>query len=123
MMTAKGESLASGNGILHYRPAQSERPAKRVKREAIAEELSETDYGLLTALKALRLALAKERGVPAYVIFPDRTLIDMVRIRPRNEAEFALVNGVGKAKLAEFGRVFLAAIADHQRSQERRRAG
>ena len=43
--------------------------------------------------------------------FPDRTLIDMVRRRPRTEAEFAEVNGVGAAKLKEFAVPFLAAIA------------
>ena len=65
---------------------------------------------LLAVLKALRLALARERGVPAYVVFPDRALIDMVRRRPRSEAEFAAVNGVGAAKLKRFAGPFLAAI-------------
>ena len=58
----------------------------------------------------LRLDLARERGVPAYVGFPGRTLIDMVRRRPRSEAEFAAVNGVGAAKLKRFAGPFLAAI-------------
>ncbi len=49
--------------------------------------------------------------MPAYIVFPDRTLIDMVRRRPRTEAEFAEVNGVGAAKLKEFAAPFLAAIA------------
>ena len=66
---------------------------------------------LLGALKALRLEIARERGVPAYIVSPDRTLIDMVRRRPRIEAEFAEVNGVGVAKLKEFAVPFLAAIA------------
>ena len=65
---------------------------------------------LLGALKALRLELARERGVPAYIVFPDRTLIDMARRRPRSEAEFAEVNGVGAAKLKQFAGPFLAAI-------------
>lgn len=69
------------------------------------------DAALLDALKALRLELARESGVPAYAVFPDRTLIDMVRQRPRTEAEFAAVNGVGAAKLKKFAGPFLAAIA------------
>ena len=48
--------------------------------------------------------------VPAYIVFPDRTLIDMARRRPRNEAEFAQVNGVGAVKLEQFAGPFLAAI-------------
>jgi ATP-dependent DNA helicase RecQ len=122
-ITAKGESLARGEGVLHYRPAHREPTAKRVKREAMAAELSESDYGLLTALKALRLRLANQRSVPAYVIFPDRTLIDMAQRCPRNEEEFVAVNGVGKAKLAEFGPVFLAEIDRYLISQDRRQVG
>ena len=68
------------------------------------------EAALLAVLKALRLDIARERGVPAYVVFPDRTLIDMVRRRPRSEAEFAAVNGVGAAKLKQFAGPFLAAI-------------
>jgi ATP-dependent DNA helicase RecQ len=64
--------------------------------------------------KALRLRLAKERQVPAYVVFSDRTLMDMAERRPRDLDAFAEVNGVGAAKLKEFGRVFLSAIAAHQ---------
>ena len=65
---------------------------------------------LLDVLKALRLRLAKERGVPAYIVFTDRTLIDMARRRPRTREEFAEVNGVGAAKLEQFAAPFLAAI-------------
>ena len=48
--------------------------------------------------------------MPAYIVFPDRTLIDMARRRPRSEAEFAEVNGVGAVKLEAFAQPFLAAI-------------
>ena len=72
--------------------------------------MHEDEAALLCALKAMRLELARERGVPAYIVFPDRTLIDMARRRPRTEAEFAEVNGVGAAKLREFSQPFLAAI-------------
>lgn len=60
-------------------------------------------------LKAL-LDFARERGVPALVVFPDRTLIDMARSWPPREAEFAVVNGVGATKLEYFADSFLAAI-------------
>ncbi|OAI44614.1 hypothetical protein AYO42_04610 [Rhizomicrobium sp. SCGC AG-212-E05] len=59
------------------------------------------------------MRLARERKVPAYVIFSDRSLIDMTALRPRNLDEFALVNGVGAAKLKDFGAVFVSAIAAH----------
>jgi ATP-dependent DNA helicase RecQ len=52
--------------------------------------------------------------VPAYVIFSDRTLIDMAARQPRDLDALAEVNGVGAAKLREFGEIFLSAVAAHQ---------
>jgi ATP-dependent DNA helicase RecQ len=72
------------------------------------------DTALLATLKAVRLRLARERHVPAFVIFSDRTLIDMAERCPRDLDAFAAVNGVGAAKLREFGEIFLGAIAAHQ---------
>jgi ATP-dependent DNA helicase RecQ len=54
--------------------------------------------------------LAKEQAVPAYVIFPDRTLVDMARTKPRTAADLARVHGVGEAKLRRYGEVFLGVI-------------
>ena len=58
--------------------------------------------------------LAKQRRVPAYVIFSDRTLIDMAEKRPQNQDEFAQVHGVGAAKLKDFAGAFLNAILEHR---------
>ena len=65
---------------------------------------------LLGSLKELRLELARERNVPAYVIFSDRSLQDMARKRPGSVEEFADVFGVGESKLRDFAEPFLAAI-------------
>jgi ATP-dependent DNA helicase RecQ len=64
----------------------------------------------------LRLQLARERAVPAYVIFSDKTLIDMASRRPVTRVEFAEVFGVGKAKLEEFSDVFLETISRYDPS-------
>ena len=61
-------------------------------------------------LRALRKALADERGVPAYVIFSDRTLQDMAVRNPRTRDEFLAVHGVGQKKLDQYGALFLAAL-------------
>ena len=87
--------------------ARVPRAARAVPSE---RPLDGDEAALLAALKALRLELARERGVPAYIVFPDRTLIDMARRRPRSEAEFAEVNGMGAVKLEAFAQPFLAAI-------------
>ena len=117
-ITGKGRGLLQGESVFLYRrdtaPARSSEPARdpggRRRKEPQDGSLSGPETALLDALKALRLRLANERGVPAYVVFPDRTLIDMVRRRPRTEEEFAEVNGVGAAKLKAFAEPFLAAI-------------
>jgi ATP-dependent DNA helicase RecQ len=111
-----GRLLLKGEKAFPYRADHVQRPSKRALREAAksAEIADGKDAALLAALKKLRLALAKEREVPAFVIFSDRTLIDMVQRRPRDGTEFAEVNGVGAAKLKDFGEVFLGAIRAHQ---------
>jgi len=102
-----------GEESFHYRPDTMRRTttARKKSRQATAD-LSDADTALLGTLKALRLSLAKERGVPAYVIFSDKTLADMAQRRPGNDAEFADVNGVGAAKLKDFAELFLGAIAE-----------
>jgi ATP-dependent DNA helicase RecQ len=69
--------------------------------------------GLFETLRALRKRLADERGVPAYVVFSDRTLQAMATRKPRTHHEFLEVHGVGQKKLEEYGEVFLTAIRRH----------
>ena len=116
-ITDKGRVLLRGEGEFLYREDRliasssarktRERGGSRAEPERL---LNEDEAALLNTLKALRLELARQRGVPAYVVFPDRTLVDMARRRPRTEAEFAEVHGVGAAKLKQFAEPFLAAI-------------
>ena len=105
----KGEALWRGEAVFQYRP-EAARPARGKARAPAEPQAGPHDPALLAALKALRLRLARERQVPAYVIFSDRTLIDMAHLAPRNLSEFAMVNGVGAAKLKDFGAVFVDAI-------------
>ncbi len=92
-------------------PAVSAAIAEGLPGGAPANELSPAQAALLEKLKALRLGLARERDVPAFVVFHDRSLEDMARRRPQTAAEFAEVHGVGEAKVREFAEPFLAAIA------------
>lgn len=62
------------------------------------------------ALRALRRKLAEEHGVPPYVIFPDATLLEMLRSKPSTLAEMARVSGVGARKLERYGEAFLAVL-------------
>ncbi|MDX5401496.1 MAG: HRDC domain-containing protein, partial [Rhodobacterales bacterium] len=65
---------------------------------------------LLSALKARRRALAEAARVPAYVIFTDKTLIEMAETRPTTLDAMARINGVGAKKLESYGATFLEVI-------------
>ena len=84
---------------------------KAVARPQVKSLVAEEDAPLLSALKAKRRALAEAARVPAYVIFPDRTLIEMAETRPMTLDAMARVNGVGVKKLESYGRAFLEVIA------------
>ena len=74
------------------------------------DENYESDKSRLESLKELRLTIAREEKVPAFVIFSDRTLKEMCKIRPKNNSELLQVNGVGGVKLEEYGEKFLACV-------------
>ncbi len=76
-------------------------------RALVAEE----DAALFSALKAKRRAMAEAQGVPAYVIFPDRTLAEMAARRPQTLDEMATIGGVGAKKLQSYGQAFLDVVA------------
>ncbi|SFR07139.1 DNA helicase RecQ [Poseidonocella sedimentorum] len=80
------------------------------RRPAVKMMVSEEDAPLLSALKAKRRALAEAASVPAYVIFPDRTLIEMAETRPADLDAMARIGGVGAKKLERYGRAFLDVI-------------
>ena len=84
--------------------------AGKTRRPAVKQMVSEEDAPLLSALKAKRRGLAEAAKVPAYIIFTDRTLIEMAETRPRDLDGMARVGGVGAKKLETYGRAFLDVI-------------
>ena len=83
-----------------------------------AADLGEADAELFERLRALRLRLAQEAGVPPYVIFHDATLAAMAAARPATEEELLALPGVGEKKLATYGKAFLEEIAASSESAE-----
>ncbi len=70
------------------------------------------DEVLFQKLRALRLDIARELGKPPYIVFSDKTLRDMVRVKPIADDQFLAVNGVGESKLKQYGERFMAAIRE-----------
>ncbi|MGF1551086.1 MAG: DNA helicase RecQ [Paracoccaceae bacterium] len=131
-VTDAGWDVLKGRASVVLRPAEAERGARRRgergaggrqgersaggrqgERRVALPELSEADASLFEALRAERRRLADEAGVPAYVVFPDRTLVALAVERPASPDALAAVHGVGRAKLAKFGEDFLAVIRAH----------
>ena len=81
-------------------------------RRAAAGELEGDAAELFGRLRALRAQTARRQGVPAYVVFSDKTLREMAVSRPRTMGELRAVSGVGAAKAERYGRDFLAVIRD-----------
>jgi len=83
---------------------------KTAARAPVKMLVSEEDAPLLSALKAKRRALAEAARVPAYVVFNDRTLIEMAEKRPASLDEMARITGVGATKLERYGDVFVQVV-------------
>ncbi|HET9834317.1 MAG TPA: DNA helicase RecQ [Vicinamibacterales bacterium] len=94
-----------------------QRPPRRDKTRATsrveAESWHDVDRELFERLRAVRLEVARARGVPPYVIFHDVTLREMARLRPTSIAGLLEVKGVGARKADDLGELFLAAIRSH----------
>ena len=92
------------------------RPAKTKKKKATQTSAMPETAGerrLFEALRNRRLELAREQGVPPYVIFHDRTLAEMARLRPQSEQGIGQVSGVGEVKRERYGAAFLEVIRAH----------
>ncbi len=116
-----GLSIApAGRAFLRDKPALMLRvPAAprarraKVARSAVQAAIAEGDRDLFQALRQKRMEMARAQNVPPYVIFHDRTLIELAAARPASRTEMANVPGVGEAKLDRYGPAFLAVIAEH----------
>jgi ATP-dependent DNA helicase RecQ len=113
-LTRKGlELLKDGASYPDLALARQRRPVKdrQPRRSRMeAESWDGVDRELFDALRAVRLAIARERNVPPYVIFHDTTLREMARLKPATAAALRTVYGVGERKAADLGDRFLDAI-------------
>lgn len=104
--------------LTKYRPTEKD---TKLSRGKVAEEKAaktrstrslqaQADEQLWNALKQLRYQLAEKEKTPAYIIFTDAALEDMVELKPTTMEEFAQVRGVGQIKLEKYGRTFISLI-------------
>ncbi len=109
----KARGILRGEEHLALRQDRSARGLKKTRSarvESIADELNDSDRVLFDRLRRLRTQIAREAGVPPYVVFPDATLAGMAKARPVSEAELLRVSGVGQTKLERYGTEFIALV-------------
>jgi len=94
------------------------KPADRPVKRAAADSWEGVDRDLFDALRLLRREVARERHVPAYIVFGDAALRDMARRRPSSADGFLAVSGVGQTKARQYGERFVSTIAEHARSHD-----
>ncbi|GAA0257609.1 DNA helicase RecQ [Rhodanobacter caeni] len=114
-LTAASRGVLSGGQRVKLREdARPERASRRRRDSKLVTGgslgIEAYEQGMWDALRAVRTQLAKQQGVPPYVVFHDATLLAMLRALPTTEDELATISGVGEAKLKRYGRDFLAVI-------------
>jgi len=112
-LTPRGEAILLGRETIALRKdaARPPKPARtKGAQTAAVEGLDADDAAMFAALRAARLAIAREEGVAAYVVFADRTLLELARQRPMTLREMAAIHGIGAAKLERYGEAFLQVL-------------
>lgn len=105
-------ALLRGEKAIAMRIIKEEKAAAKT-RQGRQKAQAEQNSALFSRLRALRFTLAKEQGVPAFVIFTDATLNDMCAQLPRTLQELRQVSGIGEAKAQRYGQAFLGEIAQY----------
>ena len=111
-ITSNGERVLKGEEEYFYRRIEFTNFTKKKKDNVIDAGIIEDEKKLLSALKSKRMELARKRRVPAYIIFPDTTLYQMLLHKPKTLEEMAKLNGIGPQKLDKYGEIFLSVIKD-----------
>lgn len=96
--------------VRRYDEKEPERKKQTGAKRKKTDELTSEGYDLFEKLRALRLEIAREESMPPYIIFSDKTLIDMCVKKPANKEEMLNVSGVGEHKFAKYGERFIEAI-------------
>ena len=116
--TARGRELLKGGEAFYLARVEEKKTAETrrsgsasgIKARTPAGSVDGFDERLYPVLRDLRNKVAAKKGVPAYIIFPDKTLREMSLLKPRTLEEMREVSGVGEKKLALYGKMFLELI-------------
>ena len=108
----KAEELAAEGMIAAAVAAPRRRSSQSYDRVAEPAPLTDEGEALFQSLRELRKSIADQQGVPAYIVFSDKTLRTMAEERPSTPEEFLALSGVGPLKLERYGEAFLEAVGE-----------
>lgn len=117
----RSRSVLKGNEKIYFRQdlVQKSKKGKKKTPETVGEAL--LNYAtprpqlLFDKLKEKRFEVARTQGIPPFVIFHDKTLMEMVESLPQNEEDFLEISGVGHSKLEKYGEIFLQILKEHSK--------
>ncbi|MEO8386081.1 MAG: RQC domain-containing protein, partial [Betaproteobacteria bacterium] len=124
-LTAESRDVLKGGKAVTFRVEETKKATRKSKKifgetreagtggRAVRGSVKPGDERLWEALREARLKFSREQNVPPYVIFHDATLMEMLKRRPKDLAEFATISGVGANKLERYGKAFLAVLDAH----------
>ena len=115
-LTEKSRGILDGEEAVLMKMAKEQEPAAKAQKMrkgragAAAGEMGEGEQSLFERLRALRTQIAREEKVPPYIVFSDKTLVDMCMKKPRTREEMLAVSGVGEFKYGKYGERFLQCV-------------
>lgn len=109
-MTETGADVLQGNGVINLRKDPTPSRKHRKSSAALSGTMSNAATKVFDALRALRFQIAKEAGIPPYVIFHDSTILAMAESMPSTLEEMGHLSGIGERKLEKYGEIFLEEI-------------
>ena len=115
-LTEKSKGLLDGEETVLMKMAKEQESAAKTQKMrkgragAAAGEMGEGEQSLFERLRALRTQIAREEKVPPYIVFSDKTLVDMCMKKPRTREEMLAVSGVGEFKYGKYGERFLQCV-------------
>ena len=111
-ITEKGFLFLKEKDTISFRKLTEKQKAKKSRRakKAVVELDNDVDQDLYENLRVIRQQIAKKRRLPAYVIFHDKTLIELAKAKPQNLDEMLDITGIGESKLRKFGQELLDVI-------------
>ncbi len=117
-LTSASRPILRGEATISLRqPAEKKERRRKTAQSSASKssvDIAPHETHLWNELRATRARLAREQSVPAYVIFHDATLLQMLRERPQTSDEFSAISGVGAAKLGRYGQAFLDTLRETQ---------